>query len=147
VGAARQDGQLVPQREVLEHQGAAGSEHAEEACEDEGDHAGLIDQSGRQFNVDETDGVSRRHRFSAGSSAIDLHLLPRSNHGVSVDSTRRGAGYLGQGAVAQGRTAVEERGLGTLKVELEARRTRSLAAVDVFGLYLDMVALRVRSAG
>ena len=37
---ALEDGQLVPQREVLKHQGAAGSEHAEEACEDEGDHAG-----------------------------------------------------------------------------------------------------------
>ena len=36
----RHNGQLVPQREVLEHQGAAGSEHAEEACEDESDHAG-----------------------------------------------------------------------------------------------------------
>ena len=37
---ALEDGQLVPQREVLEDQGAAGSEHAKEACEDEGDHAG-----------------------------------------------------------------------------------------------------------
>ena len=37
---ALEDGQLVPQREVLEHQGAAGSQHAEEACDDEGDHAG-----------------------------------------------------------------------------------------------------------
>jgi putative transposase len=37
--------------------------------------------------------------------------------------------------------------VGTLKVELEAGRTRSLAALDVFGLYLDAIALRVRSAG
>jgi hypothetical protein len=36
---ALEDGQLVPQREILEHQGAAGFEHAEEACEDEGGHA------------------------------------------------------------------------------------------------------------
>ena len=37
---ALEDGQLVSQREVLEHEGAAGSQHAEEACDDEGDHAG-----------------------------------------------------------------------------------------------------------
>ena len=37
---ALEDSQLVPQREVLEHQGAAGSEQAEKACEDEGNHAG-----------------------------------------------------------------------------------------------------------
>jgi putative transposase len=37
--------------------------------------------------------------------------------------------------------------VGTLKAELEAWRIRSLADVDVFGLYLDAIALRVRSAG
>jgi transposase-like protein len=37
--------------------------------------------------------------------------------------------------------------VGTLKTDLEAWRTRSLADVDVFGLYLDAIALRVRSAG
>jgi putative transposase len=37
--------------------------------------------------------------------------------------------------------------VGTLKADLEAWRTRSLADVDVFGLYLDAIALRVRSAG
>jgi len=37
---ALENGQLLPQREVLEHQGAAGSEHAEAACEDRSDHAG-----------------------------------------------------------------------------------------------------------
>jgi hypothetical protein len=37
---ALEDGQLVPQRQIFEHQGAAGSEHAEEAGEDEGNHAG-----------------------------------------------------------------------------------------------------------
>jgi len=36
--AAPQDGQLVPQRQILEHQGAVGSERAEEAGEDQGDH-------------------------------------------------------------------------------------------------------------
>jgi hypothetical protein len=58
---ALKDGQLVAQRQIFEHQGAAGSEHAEEGCEDEGDHAGIINQVGRQFNVDEADGVNRRH--------------------------------------------------------------------------------------
>ena len=37
--------------------------------------------------------------------------------------------------------------VGTLKVELEAWRTRSLAPLDIVGLYLDALALRVRSAG
>jgi Transposase, Mutator family len=37
--------------------------------------------------------------------------------------------------------------VGTLKVEPEAWRTRSLTELDVFGLYLDAIALRVRSAG
>lgn len=37
--------------------------------------------------------------------------------------------------------------VGTLKAELEAWRIRSLAGLDVFGLYLDAIALRVRSAG
>jgi putative transposase len=37
--------------------------------------------------------------------------------------------------------------VGTLRAELEAWRTRSLAGLDVFGLYLDAIALRVRSAG
>jgi Transposase, Mutator family len=37
--------------------------------------------------------------------------------------------------------------VGTLKAELEAWRTRSLATLDVLGLYLDALALRVRSAG
>jgi len=37
--------------------------------------------------------------------------------------------------------------VGTLKAELEAWRTRSLGGMDIFGLYLDAIALRVRSAG
>jgi transposase-like protein len=37
--------------------------------------------------------------------------------------------------------------VGTLKAELEAWRTRSLTELDAFGLYLDAIALRVRSAG
>jgi putative transposase len=37
--------------------------------------------------------------------------------------------------------------VGTLKAELEAWRTRSAAELDIFGLYLDAIALRVRSVG
>ena len=37
--------------------------------------------------------------------------------------------------------------VGTLKADLEAWRTRSLTALDVLGLYLDALVLRVRSAG
>ena len=37
---ALEDGQLVPQREVFERQGAAGPEGEEEAREDQGQHAG-----------------------------------------------------------------------------------------------------------
>ena len=37
---ALEDGQLVPQGEVLEHQGALGPESEEEAREDQGQHAG-----------------------------------------------------------------------------------------------------------
>ena len=37
--------------------------------------------------------------------------------------------------------------VATLKAELDAWRTRALADLDVLGLYLDALALRVRSAG
>jgi transposase-like protein len=37
--------------------------------------------------------------------------------------------------------------VGTLKAAVDAWRTRALADLDVLGLYLDAVALRVRSAG
>ena len=37
---ALEDGQLMPQRVVLEHQGALGPDPAEEAGEDEGEHGG-----------------------------------------------------------------------------------------------------------
>jgi hypothetical protein len=51
----------VPQREVLEHEGALGPDTTEEAGEDEGDHAGHHRSGRRPFNVDEADGISRRH--------------------------------------------------------------------------------------
>jgi len=44
---ALEDSELVTQREVLEHQGAAGPEHEEESVEREGEHAGH-DESGRR---------------------------------------------------------------------------------------------------
>ena len=52
---------MVPQREVFEDQGAVGPEPAEEADEDEGDHAGHHRSGRPQVNVDKVDGVSRRH--------------------------------------------------------------------------------------
>jgi hypothetical protein len=52
----------VSQREVLEHQGALGPDTTEEACEDEGDHAGHHRLGRPKVNVEEADGVNRRHR-------------------------------------------------------------------------------------
>src|SRR5204863_7028032 len=60
---ALENGELVPQREVLEHQEALGPDPAKEACEEEGDHAGHHRSGRPEVNVDETDGVSRRHRL------------------------------------------------------------------------------------
>ena len=63
-------------------------------------------------------------------------------------NTRRLRGALGPllRAAPLSKSAVS-RIVGTLKMELEAWRTRSLAELDVVGLYLDALALRVRSAG
>ena len=63
-------------------------------------------------------------------------------------NTRRLRGALGPllRAAPLSKSAVS-RIVGTLKTELEAWRTRSLAELDVVGLYLDALALRVRSAG
>ncbi len=63
-------------------------------------------------------------------------------------NTRRLRGALAPllKAVPLSKSAVS-RIVGTLKAEVEAWRTRSLADLDVFGLYLDAIALRVRSAG
>ena len=52
---------MVPQREVFEDQGAAGPDPAEEADEDEGDHAGHHRSGRPKVNVDKADGVNRRH--------------------------------------------------------------------------------------
>jgi putative transposase len=51
----------VPQREVFEHQGAAGPEREEEAREDKGHHAGHHRSGRAKVNVDEADGVNGRH--------------------------------------------------------------------------------------
>jgi putative transposase len=63
-------------------------------------------------------------------------------------NTRRLRGALGPllKAAPLSKSAVS-RIVGTLKTELETWRTRSLAELDVLGLYLDALALRVRSAG
>jgi putative transposase len=63
-------------------------------------------------------------------------------------NTRRLRGALGPllQAAPLSKSAVS-RIVGTLKAELETWRTRSLADLDVLGLYLDALALRVRSAG
>ena len=58
---ALEDSQLVPQGEVLEHQGALGPESEEEGREDQGQHAAILDEAGCKFNADETVRVSRRH--------------------------------------------------------------------------------------
>jgi hypothetical protein len=55
-----EDGQLLAQREVLEHQGMLGPDPAEEAGEDEGSMGAIIHRARWNFNVDEADGVSRR---------------------------------------------------------------------------------------
>lgn len=63
-------------------------------------------------------------------------------------NTRRLRGALGPllKAAPLSRSAVS-RIVGTLKAELEAWQARSLADLDVLSLYLDAIALRVRSAG
>ena len=86
---ALEDGQLVPQREVLEHQGALGPDPAEEAGEDEGDHAGHHRSGRPKVNVDETDGVSRRHTISAASCArISPTTTPRGHTSLDNNSTQ-----------------------------------------------------------
>src|SRR5262249_311289 len=60
---ALEDGQLVAQREVLEHQGAAGPDPTEEAGEDEGDHGGHHPSGQPKVQCWRGGGVNRRHRF------------------------------------------------------------------------------------
>jgi hypothetical protein len=73
---------LVPQCEVLEHEGALGPEHAEEAGEDEGNHAGHHRSDRPKVNADKADGVNRRHSgpvqklAARGGSDPVRHLSP-----------------------------------------------------------------------
>ena len=71
-----ENGQLMPQREVLEHQGALGPKSEEEAREDQGSMPAIIDRAGRNFNVDEADGASGR------DTQVDLLGFARSHRGV-----------------------------------------------------------------
>jgi len=105
--------------------------------------------------------VPRASLFSAtGAQEWTSHLLPRyqrrlpevnetviATYLAGANSRRlRGALRPLLKAAPLSKSAVS-RVVGTLKAELEAWRTRSLADLDVVGLYLDALALRVRSAG
>ena len=54
----------MPQCEVLEHEGALGPDHAEEAGEDEGNHAGHHRSDRPKLNADKADGVNGRHTLT-----------------------------------------------------------------------------------
>jgi hypothetical protein len=60
----------VPQREVFEDQGAVAPDPAEEADEDEGNHAGHHRSGRPKVNVDKVDGVSRRHRLARSGEVL-----------------------------------------------------------------------------
>jgi hypothetical protein len=102
---ALEDAQLVPQREVLEHEGALGPDTTQEAYEDQGDHAAIIDQAGRPFNVAEADAISsdrvrrshgapaspgREHRVARGSGAFSTiqHIGRLRARSLSASSYR-----------------------------------------------------------
>jgi hypothetical protein len=70
----------VPQREVFEDQGAVGPDPAEEADEDEGDHAGHHRSGRPKVNVEKVDGVSRRHRGSGTRPIGEGAALPHHPH-------------------------------------------------------------------
>ena len=65
---------MVPQREVLEHQGPAAPEHAEEAGEDEGNHAGHHRSDRPKVNADKADGANRRHSHAAVGHGPEMSL-------------------------------------------------------------------------
>jgi hypothetical protein len=91
---------------------------------------------------------------------MGLDLLPRYQRRLREVNEAVVATYLAGGNTRRLRGALSpllkaaplsksavSRIVGTLKAELETWRTRSLAPLDVVGLYLDALALRVRSAG
>jgi ATPase family associated with various cellular activities (AAA) len=51
----------MPQRDVLEHQGAVGPDPTERPVRMRVSMAAIIQQAERKFNLDEADGVNRRH--------------------------------------------------------------------------------------
>jgi transposase-like protein len=96
----------------------------------------------------------------AGSREWASTLLPRYQRRLREVNEAVVATYLAGGNTRRLRGALSpllkaaplsksavSRIVGTLKAELETWRTRSLAPLDVVGLYLDALALRVRSAG
>ena len=106
-------------------------------------------------------GIPRARLFTAtGAREWISTLLPRYQRRLREVNEAVVATYLAGGnsrrlrgalapllkAAPLSKSAVS-RIVGTLKTELEAWRTRSLAGLDVLGLYLDALALRVRSAG
>lgn len=105
--------------------------------------------------------VPRARLFTpAGPSEWVSALLPRYQRRLREVNEAVVAVYLAGGNTRRLRGALSpllqgaplsksavSRIVGTLKAELEAWRTRSLATLDVLGLYLDAFALRVRSAG
>ena len=76
---------MVPQREVFEHQGALGPDPAEEACEDEGDHAGHHRSGRPKVNVVETDGVNGRHNSLSRPNVL---ILPRRGEPIVLTQTK-----------------------------------------------------------
>jgi hypothetical protein len=92
---------------LLEHQGLAGPEHAEEAGEDEGDHVGHHRSGRPKVNVDKADGVNRRHsvrrgqrnarfRTRAGSSEAGAgHRPPTGSRATASPHTAKSAGRRG----------------------------------------------------
>jgi hypothetical protein len=87
-GALEND-QLVPQREILEHQKALGPGPAEEPCENEGDHVGHHRSGRPKVNVDETDGVNRRHRVAKMLGHRTTQMVIRHYHKYVPNLTRR----------------------------------------------------------
>ena len=58
--SALEDGQLMAQREVLEHQGVLGPVRRRRPVRMRVSMAAIIHRAGRKFNVHATDGVRRR---------------------------------------------------------------------------------------
>jgi hypothetical protein len=98
---ALEDDQLVPQREVLEHQGLAGPEHAEEAGEDEGIMPGHHRPDRPKVNADKADGVSGRHRRSPPPRArTSVGGISWAAYCANITRTRRESGFVHPSRIA-----------------------------------------------